>query len=446
MKMNANLTGYVLTHDLVWAIEPVAGDRLWKQLASISIEVHQEDIEVRGYAAAPVDRTYPVEDGGIAVISIVGPMTKSPTSMDSGVSTVRIRQQIRTAAVDPEVKGIMLRIDSPGGSVSGTGDLAKDVAIAASKKALMAYCEDSCCSAAYWVASQAGKIMANDTAIVGSIGTYMAIADSSEMYDAAGVKVHVLSTGQYKGAGVDGSPIPDEHLADFQRLVEDLNEHFLQGVAKGRGMDMSRVRELADGRVHVALNKGGGASARSLGLIDGVGSFDKAMSELRDLADAGKTKSVKADVEVDTVLAGTPFIVNLTNGARIAGRLDGDEFTPDQMQVGETLDLLKACLELDSYTISASDGPAPIAATFEATLETVRIAAESASERMKAVTDMRSTEGRAFSPARLEQAKSAHEAFGQAIAHAEALRPSGTPPDDTEDARARLRLLLVAHG
>src|SRR5690606_31819803 len=129
-----------------------------------------------------------------------GAMTKQGSSF-GGASTVRTRRAIRSAAADKSVSAIMLLIDSPGGSVSGTSDLADDVANAKKKKPVYAYIEDTCCSAAYWVASQCSAIYANPTAIVGSIGTYMVVADYSRMAENAGVKVHCISTGKYKGAG-----------------------------------------------------------------------------------------------------------------------------------------------------------------------------------------------------------------------------------------------------
>jgi signal peptide peptidase SppA len=291
----ADMTALLVPHGTQWAIEPRAGEQLWKMLQNTTVSAHLQDAEARSGRSDGDARDYDVIDG-VAVISMVGPMTKARTSFGTGASTVEVRRMVRSAAMDPEVKGIMLRIDSPGGSVSGTEDLARDVAAANRKKPCATYFEDTGCSAAYWVGCQAASVWANRTAMVGSIGTYAVLYDSSGYAESVGVKVHVLSTGQYKGAGVDGAPVTDEQLAEFQRTVDSLNEHFLSAVARGRKMGLAQVRQIADGRVHVARSQNGGSDALSLGLIDAVGSFDQAMADLRKTASSTAAKASNEDM------------------------------------------------------------------------------------------------------------------------------------------------------
>ena len=139
------------------------------------------------------------------------------------------------------------------------------------------FIEDLGASAAYKAASQAGRLSANEPAFIGSIGVYQVVEDTSEMAEKMGVKVHVISTGEFKGAGVPGAPVTDAVLQDVQNEVDALNELFMKAVAKGRHMDIRTVRKLADGRVHIA------AKAQSLGLIDAVESFDDALAGLTKL-------------------------------------------------------------------------------------------------------------------------------------------------------------------
>lgn len=215
-----------------------------------------------------------VRADGIAVVPISGPMFKG-FSKYSEANTIAIRQAVREAAASADVKGILLAIDSPGGTVAGTSDLADEVAQAGTVKPVHAYIEDFGASAAYWVASQAGRITANPTAEVGSIGTLAVVEDTSGAAQMAGVVVHVISTGPYKGAFVDGAPVTPEHLADLQRRIDALNAHFLDGVARGRRMTTDTVQALADGRMHIA------SQAQQLGLIDAVGPLESAVSALR---------------------------------------------------------------------------------------------------------------------------------------------------------------------
>lgn len=230
-------------------------------------------------------------NGDIAMIDLLGPMTKYGSSL-TGPGTVQTRRAVRTAAADPNVGGIFLRVHSPGGTTSGTGDLADDVRNAAAQKPVMAYGEDLVASAAYWVASQASALWAGASAEVGSIGTYAVVEDVSKIYDEAGVKVHVVKAGAAKGIGIEGVPVTDEHLAEIQREVDAINTVFVESVASGRKLDMEKAQGLADGRVHMARQ------AKALGLIDEVGSIDAAFAALRNMvaAHGGKDFDMSTNV------------------------------------------------------------------------------------------------------------------------------------------------------
>lgn len=228
-------------------------------------------------AAGPSAPLYTVSADGLATINISGPMAKYGSSVQSlvgGSSTLMTQQALRQASRDGAVNAIMLRIDSPGGTFAGSGDLAQAVATADQKKPTYAYIEDLGASAAYRVASRARKVYANADAQIGSIGTFAVMEDTSGAYAKEGIKVHVVSTGPHKGTGVEGTPITDAHLEETQRRVNALNEQFLMDVSRGRHMPMDKVRSLADGRVHLA------AAAKDFGLIDSVASWEQATREI----------------------------------------------------------------------------------------------------------------------------------------------------------------------
>jgi protease-4 len=238
------------------------------------VKAHIEGIKARGPQVRPKIGEYRVE-AGIAVVELVGSMTKYGSSFsDLPYGTIGIRRAVKNAVNDKTVKGIMLLIDSPGGAVAGTSDLANDIKEASKKKPVTAYIEDLGASAAYWVASQADVVVANPGALVGSIGTYMVVNDFSGYYADKRIKTHVIKAGKYKGDGVPGSEITQEQIEDFQRIVNEINELFMKGVAKGRDMTAEKIEELADGRVHEATK------AKKLGLVDTVQSYDVAMRQL----------------------------------------------------------------------------------------------------------------------------------------------------------------------
>lgn len=278
----------------VWAI---AGDRfrsLVELVNSIDLTAHVARARM-AESSSPAGRAPPYEViDGVAVIEISGPLMKAQSSL-GGTSSVMARRQVRSAAARKDVEGTLLRIESPGGTVAGTAELAEEVFRADLRKPVWTYFEDLGASAAYWVGSQARKVYANATALVGSIGTYAVAVDSSAAAAKEGLEVHVIRAGEFKGAGEPGTKITPEHLAEWQARVDGLNEFFLKGVARGRRLPIERVRELADGRIHLA-NK-----AVELGLIDGVLTFDETLAQLSRLTSL--TRRAKKMSDENTTVA-----------------------------------------------------------------------------------------------------------------------------------------------
>lgn len=269
-----------------WAIRLQNAEGLLEMARRTNWSAHVEQWAAQGSDAAQMSYVSRVTPEGIAIVQVSGVLMKHVDSLSAGTSTIRLRRALRALASDSEVSGVMLVIDSPGGTVAGTADLAAEVASLAGKKPVVAYIEDLGASAAYWAASQATKVYANATALVGSIGTYMVAYDLSGAAAMRGIRAIVVTTGEFKGAGAEGAEITDAQRAEFQRTVDALNEHFLAGVAQGRRVSIERVRELADGRVHIA------AEAQGLGLIDGVRAFGTALQEIITLVQrtAGKPR------------------------------------------------------------------------------------------------------------------------------------------------------------
>lgn len=275
-----------------WAIEPSRFTEMIKLVDGMPLSDIRDSrgtmdaaSEVRAAIHAGHGVSHSVEPGGIAVIKLNGPLTKHRTSLSEvfgGTSMTETRRAIRNAADDDSISGIMLHIDSPGGTVAGTHDLADDVRTAAGLKPLHAYIEDLGASAAFSIGCQASRLTVNRSGLVGSIGTIMVLHDSSEAADKIGVKVLVISTGFAKGTGIDGTEVTAEQLADTQRMVDSMFEQFRADVMRGRGLSEAQVNVLATGQVWV------GARAVELDLADGVGSFDEALEALRSVASSQK--------------------------------------------------------------------------------------------------------------------------------------------------------------
>lgn len=258
-------------HIAPWMVEPK-----WFVEAVNAYKAGRFEIEAARTEKDGGRTLYAIDGNGIAYVRLSGHLMKFDSKF-GGTSTIRARRAIRMAAADEDAKAILLAIDSPGGTVAGTEELARDVVAAKDQKPVFAHIDDLGASAALWVASQADHLSANKTALVGSIGTVAVIEDSSKAAEKEGIEVHVISTGPFKGAGIPGTKVTDEHLAEMQELVDDLNEHFMQAVSTGRNLPMDAVRAMADGRVHIAQK------AKAMGLINAVRPFDATIRHIREV-------------------------------------------------------------------------------------------------------------------------------------------------------------------
>jgi len=210
--------------------------------------------------------------GGVAIIEVCGTLvqklgTLRPYSGMSGYDG--IRQNFMMAMSDPEVKAIMLDIDSPGGEVSGCFDLVDAIYQARGKKPIWSILNESAYSAAYAIASAADKIIIPRTGGVGSIGVIWMHMDWSKALTGAGFKVTFITYGDTKADGHPEIPLSTEALARFQGEINMMGELFVSTVARNRNISAKSVR---DTQAATFL----GADGVSQGLADAVMAPDAA--------------------------------------------------------------------------------------------------------------------------------------------------------------------------
>lgn len=186
----------------------------------------------------------------------------------AATSTEAVRESLYDAMANPQVKNISFLFDSPGGTVTDVQELADDIAAASAEKHTESFVSGMCCSAAYWLASQTSKITATKTSDIGSIGCYAVAYDTSEMFEKAGVKAHLISSGEHKGAFADGVKFTDENLKVHAELINGIAELFKADVARGRKMSMDALNPLATGRTFL------GEAAVNNKLIDAIGRIE----------------------------------------------------------------------------------------------------------------------------------------------------------------------------
>lgn len=240
---------------------------------------------------------YQVVQNGIALVPVIGPMFKGYGSWGYADQS-EIKASVKAAALDPNVNGIMLLVDSPGGSVAGTEELADEIKAADKVKPVYAYIEDLGASAAYWTAASARAIYSNAGAWVGSIGVITALEDWTKYLENIGIKVTPIVTGKYKGVGDPTQATTEEHVAYIQKRIDAIYARFAGAVSKGRGISVEKVKAL-----EAAVFMGDEAVEKKL--IDGVMSFEKAFIELsKESKASGKSsagKRAKALTDMDAL-------------------------------------------------------------------------------------------------------------------------------------------------
>ena len=273
------------------AVEPncFAGLRMWADRIHVVVAPLDRHRKIEGIMLildqataaawsdnAPVPEPAIIGVGGkrIGVLDVIGFLTKSDSPGRAGLVT--LRSQLRGLVDDGQVNAVLLRIDSPGGTVAGTADLAAEITRARKSLPVFAYVEDLAAASAYWIASQAEKVYANTaTCLVGEIGTFVSLYDRSRQFGKAGVKAIVLRAGEFKTVGFPGTEITDKQRSYLQDLVDRTQAEFNKAIS-GRKINPAAI---ASGKAYLA------GDAVKLGLIDGVKTIDNVLAEL-----ANKTK------------------------------------------------------------------------------------------------------------------------------------------------------------
>jgi signal peptide peptidase SppA len=207
----------------------------------------------------------------LAVVPLTGLLTKPRNWM--GTSTVEARLAIKQAVADDAVSGILLAVNSPGGTVAGSDELAQEVKAARRKKPVFAQIEDLGASAAMHAAAYASEVWANsESAIVGSVGTMWQFLDTKEYQDKLGIKEVAFTTGPMKAFGF-GLGISEEQGKAIQAIVDNHQQPFTRAI-KSRGLTDNQMAEVLTGAPFAAPR------AQQLKLIDGIRGMDKTIQAL----------------------------------------------------------------------------------------------------------------------------------------------------------------------
>ena len=255
-----------------WAIEP---DKLREIQAIYATHLRGEKIDVAAIEArlgrplVSEQQAYTVEPGGVAVLrlsGVIAPKANLFMQVSGGISTQMATKQLESAAVDARVRSIVLAMDTPGGNVIGTPEMAAAVQELATVKPIVTHSDGALASAGYWIGSAANAIyISGPTVQVGSIGV---VVDRTFNPNSTQREESIVA-GRYKRLVKSNQPLSDEARALVQADVDYVYSLFVDAVAQYRGTTAQQVLDrIAEGRVFR------GQQAIDAGLVDGVSTLD----------------------------------------------------------------------------------------------------------------------------------------------------------------------------
>lgn len=230
---------------------------------------------------------YKEEEDEIAIYYAVGDIVQSANGMSSGNSPQIVGEKViddlRALREDDDVKAVVLRVNSGGGSAYASEQIWREVELLKAEKPVVVSMGGMAASGGYYISSGANKIFAEPTTLTGSIGIFGMIPEASELVtQKIGVKFDVVKTNALSDMGSMSRPMNEEEGALMQAMVERGYETFTGRVAMGRKMPIEKVKEIAEGRVWT------GKQAKDLGLVDQLGNLEAAIKAAAKLAKVEK--------------------------------------------------------------------------------------------------------------------------------------------------------------
>jgi protease IV len=216
-------------------------------------------------------------DGKIGVVEIEGAITDMKEAMED---VVKFKE-------DDSIKGIILRINSPGGAVGPTQELYSEIKKLKPSKKVFVSMGSVCASGGYYLAVTGDKVYASPSTITGSIGVIMEQAVVEDLMKKIGVEANTIKSGAFKDTGTPFRKMRDDERKYLQGVIDSIYEQFVNDVAEGRKIPVDRVKQLADGRIYTGLQ------AKETGLVDNIGTFYDVVDDMqKELGIHGKPSLV----------------------------------------------------------------------------------------------------------------------------------------------------------
>ncbi|MEO0084783.1 MAG: signal peptide peptidase SppA [candidate division WOR-3 bacterium] len=222
-------------------------------------------------------RTTLPTSNAIGLIEVEGPIIDSKD----------IVRQIKSYTKNPFIKGILIRIESPGGGVSASQEIYSEIKSAKSKgKKVVVSMGSIAASGGYYIACPADIIVANPGTITGSIGVIMEFPIFTELMKKLGIKFEIIKSREHKDIGSPFREMTDKERKLLNETTADVYNQFIDVIVENRKIPKEKVLEIADGRIF------SGKQAQSLGLVDSLGTYEDAKRILANLCDIKKEPKI----------------------------------------------------------------------------------------------------------------------------------------------------------
>lgn len=255
------------------------------------------DEMTRVKATAPKSKTRDV----VAVYYAYGEIDNGSSSYDEGINSEKVTKDLRDLRKDKNVKAVVLRVNSPGGSAYGSEQIWREVSLLKAEKPVVVSMGDYAASGGYYISCVAHKIVAEPTTLTGSIGIFGMMPDASELLnDKLGLHFDGVKTHKMADMGSMSRPFNAEESALMQQMVNQGYALFTKRCAEGRHIPLEELCKIAEGRVWT------GSMAKELKLVDELGGLDTAIQLAAQL---GKVK----DYNLQTYPAKEDFLTQLLN-------------------------------------------------------------------------------------------------------------------------------------
>ncbi len=270
-----------------------------------------------------------VSNNKIAIIYATGAINTGKGSYNTIGSETTV-EAIKEASEDENVKAIVLRVNSPGGSALASEIIWREINLAKQKKKIVVSMGDYAASGGYYIACNADRIFANNSTLTGSIGVFGIVPNTKKfLNEKLGIYIETVKTHKHSDIGMGYRRLSDEEVSVIQNSVEDIYETFITHVSEGRGITKQQVDEIGQGRIW------SGVDALSIGLIDELGGLEAAIVSAAELAEL-------EDYRIITLPKKTDHIKELLKGFSMEHKIILPEFLNISEETINQLDFLNS--------------------------------------------------------------------------------------------------------